>query len=263
MRRWLGRLPTLIIVGSAGLLLLHGPLVQSRTYNELADQSILCGLHHAGDVLSNIAFLIVGLWGWAILHPLRNHPALSRGWHGYRLFLLGLILAALASAFYHLAPDNQRLVLDPLSIALICAGLLAAVRAETHPSANTVRDALVLTLIAVLSVAWWQFTDGPRGQGDMRPYVLLQASPFLLVPLWQANGAATRRDRMWFGVALALYVIAKTAELFDQEIQAALGFVSGHTLKHLFAAAAAAVLIGVLRRRVTGAELAAIVAPVR
>ena len=86
-------------------------------------------------------------------------------------------------------------------------------------------------------VAWWAAT------GDLRPYLLLQAAPLLLIPLWQAQNAAPRRERLGFAIGIGLYVLAKAAELADAPILAATGFVSGHTLKHLLAAAAAAVIV--------------------
>ena len=64
---------------------------------------------------------------------MRADASLNAGRHGYRLFLVGLLLTAFGSGLYHLAPDNARLVWDRLPIALACAGLLAAVRAECLP----------------------------------------------------------------------------------------------------------------------------------
>jgi hypothetical protein len=57
-------------------------------------------------------------------------------------------------------------------------------------------------------------------------------------------------DRLAVGGALALYVIAKFAELGDHQIAAVLGPVTGHTLKHLLATGAAALIIGRLVFRV-------------
>jgi len=48
---------------------------------------------------------------------------------------------------------------------------------------------------------------------------------------------------------MALYVLAKLAEVLDHEIAAALGVVSGHTLKHLLATAATAAVVWGLTRR--------------
>jgi hypothetical protein len=43
-------------------------------------------------------------------------------------------------------------------------------------------------------------------------------------------------------MGIVLYAVGKLAELADREILALGGLVSGHTLKHLLAAAAAAVI---------------------
>ncbi len=247
LRRY--QLPTLITVLGGVLLLLHGPIAQPASYNLFADQSVLLGIPHAGDVVSNLGFALAALWGWARLQPAREHAALRQGWSGYRLFLLGLGLTALGSAYYHLAPSSTRLVWDRVPIALAAAGLLAAVRAETQRLGNASRDAGLLSVFAVLSVAWWHLTDSPQRPGDLRPYVYLQVLPLVLVPLWQALYQAPRRDRLWFGVAVLLYALAKLAELWDRALYAALGGVSGHTLKHLLAAAAAGVLLGRLSQR--------------
>jgi hypothetical protein len=108
----------------------------------------------------------------------------------------------------------------------------------------------MLSLFAVASVAWWTITDR-FGHGDLRPYLLLQGLPLVLVPLWQWTGQAPRRDKLAFGAALVLYCLAKAAELYDHFVLDALGLASGHTLKHLLATAAAALIVGCLVRRVT------------
>jgi hypothetical protein len=243
VKRLLIHLPLAVTVSAGALLLAHGPIPQLAHYQEFADQSALPGVPHAADVLSNIGFAAVAAWGM-----LRLWPMCSAGRYGYRLFLAGLLLTAFGSGFYHLAPDDARLVWDRLPIALACAGLLAGVRAEclSKPDART--DAWLLGMFAVLSVAWWYFT-GQQGAGDLRPYLLLQCLPLILIPLWQWIYRAPRRDRIAFGCALVLYVAAKFAELADHQLLAALGVVSGHTIKHLLASAAAAVIVARLIAR--------------
>lgn len=255
MKRPLALFPTIVTLGSCALLLLHGPVFQVPGYSDFADRLTLRGVPHARDVLSNVGFAIVGAWGWYRLWPERFDVTLRRGWWGYVLFLAGLTLTALGSAFYHLAPDNDRLVWDRLPIALVCAGLLAAVRAESRPGADARRDALLLTLAAVGSVAWWRLTDNPPGSGDLRPYLLLQGLPLVLIPIWQWTSAAPRADRAWFGLALLLYLAARAAEFHDHELLAALGWVSGHTLKHLLATLAAAAIVWRLAHRRRDSEL--------
>jgi hypothetical protein len=243
VKRLLVHLPLVVTIAAGALLLAHGPIPQFAHYHEFADQSALPGVSHAADVLSNIGFAAVaasGMLRWRLMH--------SAGRHGYRLFLAGLLFTAFGSGFYHLAPDDARLVWDRMPIALACAGLLAGVRAECLSKPDSRTDAWLLGVVAVLSVAWWYVT-AQRGAGDLRPYLMLQCLPLILVPLWQWIYDAPRRDRIAFGCALALYVAAKFAELADHQLLAALGVVSGHTIKHLLATAAAAVIVARLIAR--------------
>jgi hypothetical protein len=246
--RWI---PATVVALVAAAMLLHGPIAQLEHYHEFADTRAFLGLPNAADVLSNLGFALVGLWGFVALHNHRHQPGLEAGWPGYRIFLAAITLTALGSSFYHLAPNNDRLLWDRLPIALACAGLLAAVRAETHAP----RSAWFLPSIVaagVASVLWWSFTES-RGAGDLRPYLLMQGAPLLLIPLWHWIYDSPRVDRVAFAVAILLYIAAKAAELADHRILEVTGFMSGHTLKHLFAVGAAAVLTGNLVRRVRAA----------
>jgi len=251
--QWIRHAPTIITVGLIVILALHGRIAQPAHYNEFADRSAAFGIPHAADVLSNAGFALVALWGWLTLRPLRASDPLRAGWPGYRLFLIGLLLTAFGSGFYHLAPDNARLIWDRLPIALACAGLLVGVRGDTRPGSRTDIEAIVLGFYAVASVAWWAYTDR-SGADDLRPYLLLQGLPLVLIPLWQAIHRAPRADRIAFAAAMALYVLAKLAEVLDHEIATTLGFVSGHTLKHLIATTATAAVVWGLTRRVSARE---------
>ena len=63
-------------------------------------------------------------------------------------------------------------------------------------------------------------------------------------------------ERISFACALVLYVVAKVAEINDHEIAALLGGgLTGHTLKHLLATLAAAVIVSGLLRRVPDGEV--------
>ena len=143
---WIKHAPTIITVGMIVILALHGRIAQPAHYNEFADRSAAFGIPHAADVFSNAGFALVAIWGWLTLRPRRASDHLRAGWPGYRLFLIGLFLTAFGSAFYHLAPDNIRLIWDRLPIALVCAGLLAGVRGDILGGSRTGFDAIVLGL---------------------------------------------------------------------------------------------------------------------
>jgi hypothetical protein len=250
--------PTLAVLGVVSLAaLIHGPIQQLSHYHDFADQSLRFGIPHFADVASNIGFVIVGLWGMSRLRHGHGRPALVSGWAGYRLFLVGLLMTGFGSAFYHLDPDNARLVWDRMPIAVTCGGLLAGIWGDTH--SRDVRNlAAWLSLAGVASVAWWHFT-GIAGAGDLRPYLLLQILPMLLIPLWHWQHRAVIAERLPIHLALVLYVMAKLAELYDHEIAQAAA-ISGHTLKHLLATLAASAVVGglVWRTRLCAPKVLAI-----
>lgn len=241
-------LPLLATAFMIGLALLQGPIAQLSNYHDFADQHVLFGIPHGADVLSNLGFALVALWGWRQLAPASQHPLLAPGWGGYRLFLIGLLLTACGSTWYHLDPDNARLVWDRLPITLACGGLLAGVWGDARQRSSS-GLAAALALAGIASVAWWYVTE-LAGSGDLRPYLLLQILPILLIPMLQWIHGTPRAQRWAFAGALLLYVFAKFAEINDHQIAAMLGALSGHTLKHLLATAAAALVVASLVQRV-------------
>ncbi len=232
--------PLLLVVAAVIALVLHGPIAQWPDYHRFADARALAGLPNALDVLSNLPFAVVAVWGWATLAPRRH--ALAIGWPGWMLFLAALFATAVGSTWYHLAPDDFRLLFDRLPIALACAGLLVAVYAETQHSRHAATLAALLALAALGSVLWWYATQ-QRGAGDLRPYALLQFAPLVLVPLWQATEPAPRGERVAFAAAIGCFVLAKLAEVYDRQVFEYVGLLSGHTLKHVLAAAASALVV--------------------
>jgi len=77
----------------------------------------------------------------------------------------------------------------------------------------------------------------------LRWHLLFQILPLVRIPLWQAEAGAPRATRRAIFAAITLYAAAKLAELHYHQLLALLGAVSSHTVKHLLAAIAAAVLL--------------------
>jgi len=233
---------------AAGFVLLAPRIPQDPAYHDFADRRPLLGVPNAGDVLGNLAFLPAGLAGLLALRrrAAAPEPAARAAWAA---FFAGVVLTSLGSAYYHLAPGNERLAWDRLPIALACQGLLCAEIAERLSPRLGARLLPLLLLFAAGSVAWWARSEA-AGAGDLRAYAVAQFGPALALVLLAALAPLReggRADRLW-GV-MAFYAAAKACEALDRPIFALGGLVSGHTLKHLCAAAAAGWAALSLRRR--------------
>ena len=87
----------------------------------------------------------------------------------------------------------------------------AGLRRAAGRDAAEVRLALpVLVAFGALGVWWWSAT------GDLRPYLLIQLAPLVLIPLIQWQTAAPVAQRKAFGLAIVLYVLAKFCEIGDR-----------------------------------------------
>jgi predicted membrane channel-forming protein YqfA (hemolysin III family) len=232
-RDW--RVGLLVVVALASVVgtSLAPPLRQDLAYHAFADRRALLGIPHGLNVLSNVGFLLAGAWTLA-----RVSRAVLPTWErtaGF-VFAVGLLLTGLGSAWYHIAPSNGTLVWDRLPLSALLPTILAvAIGDRASPVAG--RTLLApLVLGAVGSVLWWRQTD------DLRPYVVAQFLPMLLIPLMLAL-LPGRRPVGPLIAGLAVYALGRVAEVADHAVFAAGGIVSGHTLKHLLAAAAAACIV--------------------
>jgi hypothetical protein len=224
-------------------LALTGPIAQPHEFHAFADTRAWGFIPNAADVLSNLPFLFAGLWGLLrierVATPLRPLAA---------LLCVAIALTCFGSAYYHWDPQNFGLMIDRIPIALACATIALILLADrVTPAAARLLPMTALSAIAVASCVFWYVTE-QAGAGDLRPYIVIQALPMLLVPLLTLLYPGGQiRGATWWSV-LALYALAKLCEGLDHQIFEFTQIVSGHTLKHLFAAAAAFVLIRALVR---------------
>ena len=240
--RWLA----LMAIAAAALLLWHGPVPQWESYHHFADARAWLGIPNAANVLSNLPFAVIGAWGAWRLWRLRESASERAGWRAWFVFACVLACTAAGSALYHWAPGNTTLAFDRLPIAWACATLLCGFLAErVDPRWGSWGALLAAVGLSTLSVAWWWLTE-QQGAGDLRPYVFVQFLPMLIVPAALLMRLEPRHDgvsaRAWWTV-LALYAAAKLLEVADQTVFDAVSITSGHTLKHLLAATAAACLL--------------------
>ena len=184
---------------------------------------------------------------WAALRSLRRSK-FNAAVFQYLVFFIGVFLTGFGSLYYDLAPSNETLVWDRLPITILTLGFFCSVIAEmVNPKASL---ALVgpLLLIGIGSVFYWYYTES-LGRGDLRLYGIVQFLPLILIVLIFVMYKFPENYFTYIIGLLIFYSLSRLTENFDHQIFAALQFISGHTLKHLFAATAAFFIIIMLRRR--------------
>ncbi len=203
---------TLLIL-LAGLALMLPPIPQPSAYHDFADQRASGALPNFLDTVSNALFVLAGALGLLFLrgeHRRRAFLDAREAWP-YVLFFIAVILTGFASGYYHLAPDNARLVWDRAAIALAFMAWFSAIVCE--------RVSLKVGLMLLLPL-------------------LLRLYP----PRYSAG-----RDIL---AVIGLYLLALLFDLTDRPVFALTGgLVGGHTIKHAIAALAAVWVARYLRRR--------------
>ena len=240
-RRRIAMLVFILLAPLAYLLLLHGPIPQTKGYHLFADARSCLGIQNFGNVVSNLAFLLVGLIGvwWCAV---RMHGGARLAW---LVFFAGVALTFAGSSYYHLAPDDDRLVWDRLPMTIAFVALFVALLGE-HIGAGVERWLLWPGLVlGIASVCWWRYS------GDLRLYAWVQGAPLLAIPFVVAMFPARYTHRMYLLYGLGFYALAKALEFYDQGLfDITAQFISGHSVKHLLAAVAPLMLLLMLMRRV-------------
>lgn len=223
------------------------PLTQDPAYHRFADDRPRLGVPNFTNVVSNLPFLVFGLWGLATLAR-RPPGALAELAPAYAAFFVGATLVAFGSSYYHWAPTNATLAWDRAGMTVAFMAFVAVVVGE-QVSARLGRRLLVpLLAVGLASILWWRAGDA-AGEGDLRPYVLVQFLPMLVLPLLLALYPPPLRPSGWLWGVFACYAAAKVLELADAPLYAATGM-GGHAWKHLAASAGVlCVLLALGRRR--------------
>jgi dsRNA-gated channel SID-1-like protein len=247
------RTGVVVLVGVTLVVIIAGILApriaQPLAYHNFADRRAWLGIPNFGDVVSNAGFALVGIWGLVVL--LEKHSRVqfvdSRERWAYVIVFAGMVVTAIGSAYYHLAPDNDRLVWDRLPMAIVFMALVAAMVVERINVPIGLALLPILLLIGIASVVQWHISE-VNGASDLRFYLALQVyAVLLLLVILLLPPRYTRSSDLV--VVVGFYILAKVTEAADRQIFAFGHIVSGHTIKHLAAAAAGLWVLRMLQKR--------------
>jgi len=227
------------------------PLPDPKVFLRLVDTRSFLGIPNFLNVVSNIPFLLVGVWGLYFLACAgkdgKTFEDARERWP-YLVCFLTVALTCFGSIYYHLAIDPQGLFWDRLPMAAGFMALLSGVIVERVDTREGLRLLLPLVFLGIASVLYWRW-GLLDAAGNVLPYALVQYGSLAAILFM----CATRPSRYTRGAdmvsAIAIYGLAKVAELLDAPLYALGEIVSGHTLKHLFAALAIYWVLRMLRLR--------------
>lgn len=223
------------------------PVAQDLAYHDFADKRGLGGIPNFGDVAGNLPFIGVGIAGIIAVWRRRKlwaHPAECWLW---TVFFTGIFLVGFGSGYYHWAPENATLVWDRLPMTIGFMSLFSLMICERISLKAGLLLFPLFLAAGIGSIWYWNLTESV-GQGDLRPYALVQFFPMvaILLILWLFPSSGTR----YFVLTLVWYVLAKLLEHFDREFfDMTGGIVSGHTLKHLAAAVSTGWMVEYVRKK--------------
>ena len=216
-------------------------ITQNQNYHNFIDQRTFFRIKNASNTLSNLAFIVVGLWGLINFYK-NKYIKISNSFSVLlNLFFVSIILTGLGSSYYHLSPNDFTLVFDRLALSLTFAvilSMLASIRISERSGFHTLAELIIL---APLSVLLWNYN------GNLTPYAVLQFGGIIIIVLTLLLTKAQKQSPC-FASLIILYGFAKVAEFYDVEIfKLSQNLISGHTLKHLIGALAVLIFISPLK----------------
>ena len=216
------------------------PIRQDPEYHNFADSRTVFGIANYFDVISNIPFLIVGIFGILISNR-RTSQMIRPAWH---LCFAGVAMVSFGSAYYHLNPDSDTLIWDRLPMAIGFMGLFSALFGEYVNEKAGIWILIPALAVGLSSIHYWQIHD------DLRFYVWVQAVPVLIIPVLLLMFKSKYSRQYLLLAGFFLYALAKVFELFDDRIFALTGeLIGGHAVKHLLAALAVYSIVLMLKKR--------------
>lgn len=227
----------LIILAAISVMLFMPAMPQDIHYHSFADQRSIFGIPHFFNVLSNIPYLVVGLAGTYTLLTKQHLAIIHSLKHVYLAFFVGVALVCFGSGYYHLNPSNNTLLWDRLPMSVAFMAFFTIVIAEYVSESVARKIFLPLLLAGVSSVIYWHWTETLQ-QGDLRPYILVQFLPIILIPYILLSYPPRYTHGYFYWLIIACYLLAKGLELGDGVVFDNLGVISGHSLKHLASALA-------------------------
>jgi hypothetical protein len=230
----------LIVFIPAMILILVKPIQQDQTYHSFAcdGSHFRCGCYKINNwqnVLSNIPFLVGSIFGLWLLF-FKDLDFLSEWEHNvWCIIYLSFALVGFGSAYYHWRPTDDRLAWDraPMTIGFMSFVSLTIHERMSIPMGQNIGSTILFPsiIIGILATVYGHCFN------DLRAYAIVSVFfPMIVTPLiiYMFDTKYTHNQLMLY--VCFWYLLAKFCEAYDHQIwNMTSKWISGHTLKHIFA----------------------------
>jgi hypothetical protein len=213
---------------------------QPPGYHSFADARLLFGIPNFTNVVSNLAFAVVGGIALAGLAGRDVLPAFSdaREKSMFRVFFGAAILVAAGSTAYHLSPSNGTLFWDRLPMVVCLAAFAGGLASGRLGARAGMRVFMLLFAVLPATLVYWLWSE-TLGAGNVWPYLCWMygslGTTALMMMLFPPR--YTRSPHEW--MALGLFAVAMLFDsLLDGWLYSMGRVMGGHALKHVLAALA-------------------------
>lgn len=214
---------------SISFFLFYPKIPRSPTHHQFADLRNLLGVPNTLNVITNFPFLVVGVLGLVLTLEGGFFTISSQAetW-AWILFYAGIIGMAFGSVYYHLKPDNSRVLWDTLPMMVAYSSLFSSLVIER------IGQRIGLCCMCALLFAAFNCVVYERIYDDIRLCLMFQ----FILPLAIAAAAFVypsnyTHSRYWFS-SIGVYLLAKFEAVSDKKLYRANNYViSGHSLEQL------------------------------
>jgi len=224
------------------------PIPQDLNYHAFSDSRELFGVSNFWNVVSSVLFFIVGVVGLYKILIVRSLCLIDDIQFMYVVLFGACILIAFGSAYYHLLTDNLSLLWDRLPMSVAFMTLFMIIISEFVSLRAGKLLFVPLICAGITSVVYWYIGE-TQGQGDLRLYALVQFYPLLIIPVVLVFFKSRYTQVGYYWALLSVYAMSKVFEYLDREIFEYTNMISGHTIKHVFAAMSVGILLVTYQKR--------------
>ncbi|XP_065851561.1 uncharacterized protein [Euphorbia lathyris] len=215
------------------LMLLTPKIPLSHRHHLFADMRNFFGVPNTLNVITNFPFLLVGVVGFvlSIQGCLFNISFRGEVW-GWLLFYGGMVGVAFGSAYYHLKPDDTRVIWDTLPMMVAYSSVFSSFVVERVGQRVGLSCLFGLLVVVLLSVIYARIFN------DLRLCMMFQLIPCIAIPGMTHLYPSKYTHSIYWLWAAGICLVANFEAVLDRKIyHANRYFISGHSLEHLCSAA--------------------------